>query len=102
MGEMYRARDTSLARDVAIKVLPTAFRRDPERLARFQWEAEVLASLDHPNIGHIRGIIKTEDSRALVLAPIEGSTLRQALWMCCNFEELAELGRRTCSYRDLR
>ena len=53
MGEVYRARDTTLKRDVALKVLPATFLRDPERMARFQREAEVLASLDHPNIGHI-------------------------------------------------
>jgi hypothetical protein len=60
---------------VALKVLPAAFLRDPERMARFQREAEVLASLDHPNIGHIHGIVDSEDSRALVLALIEGPTL---------------------------
>jgi eukaryotic-like serine/threonine-protein kinase len=53
MGEVYRARDTALKRDVALKVLPAAFVRDHERMARFQREAEVLASLDHPNIGPI-------------------------------------------------
>src|SRR5271170_2193901 len=75
MGEVYRARDTTLKRDVALKVLPTTFLRDPERMARFQREAEVLASLDHPNIGHIYGIVDSEDSRGLVLALIEGPTL---------------------------
>jgi len=55
MGEVYRARDTRLKRDVAFKVLPEAFARDPERMARFQREAEVLASLNHPNIAHIYG-----------------------------------------------
>ena len=53
MGEVYRARDTTLDRDVALKVLPDAFASDPDRLARFQREAQVLASLNHPNIGHI-------------------------------------------------
>jgi eukaryotic-like serine/threonine-protein kinase len=53
MGEVYRARDTKLKRDVALKILPEAFARDPGRLARFQREAEVLASLNHPNIAHI-------------------------------------------------
>jgi eukaryotic-like serine/threonine-protein kinase len=53
MGEVYRARDTTLKRDVALKLLPEAFARDPGRLARFQREAEVLASLNHPNIAHI-------------------------------------------------
>src|SRR5260221_10523000 len=75
MGEVYRARDTTLKREVALKVLPEAFARDPERMARFQREAEVLASLDHPNIGHIHGIVESEDSRGLVLALIEGPTL---------------------------
>src|SRR5271168_2770993 len=75
MGEVWKARDTTLKRDVALKVLPATFLRDPERMARFQREAEVLASLDHPNVGHIYGIADTEDSRALVLALIEGPTL---------------------------
>src|SRR6266566_5433302 len=75
MGEVYRARDTTLKRDVALKVLPAAFVRDQERMARFQREAEVLASLDHPNIGHIHGIAVTEDARGLVLALIDGPTL---------------------------
>jgi serine/threonine protein kinase len=56
MGEVYRARDTRLKRDVALKILPESFATDPERLARFQREAEVLASLNHPNIGAIYGI----------------------------------------------
>ena len=56
MGEVYRARDTTLDRDVAIKVLPGAFASDPDRLARFEREAKVLASLNHPNIGHIYGL----------------------------------------------
>src|SRR5580704_6665972 len=75
MGEVYRARDTTLKRDVALKVLPATFLCDRDRMARFQREAEVLASLDHPNIGHIHGIVDSEDSRALVLALIEGPTL---------------------------
>jgi serine/threonine-protein kinase len=75
MGEVYRARDTTLKRDVALKVLPAAFLRDPERMARFQREAEVLASLDHPNIGPIFGLVDSADSRALVLALVEGPTL---------------------------
>ena len=75
MGEVYRARDTQLKRDVALKVLPAAFASDPERLARFQREAELLASLDHPNIGHIHGIVHADRNWALVLALIEGPTL---------------------------
>jgi serine/threonine protein kinase len=79
MGEVYRARDTTLKRDVALKVLPATFLRDPERMARFQREAEVLASLDHPNVGHIYGIVDSADSRGLVLALIEGPTLEDRI-----------------------
>ncbi len=77
MGEVYQARDTKLDRDVALKVLPEAFSCDPERLARFEREARVLASLNHPNIGSIYGLEEAEGgtSRALVLELIEGPTL---------------------------
>ncbi len=75
MGEVYKARDTTLKREVALKVLPASFLRDPDRMGRFQREAEVLALLDHPNIGPIYGIIDSEDSRGLVLALIDGPTL---------------------------
>ena len=75
MGEVYRAVDTKLKRDVALKVLPARFLRDPERMARFQREAEVLASLDHQNIGPIYGMADSEDAHALVLALVEGPTL---------------------------
>jgi serine/threonine protein kinase len=71
MGEVYRARDTKLKRDVAIKVLPEAFAGDRERMARFQREAEVLASLNHPNIAHIHGL----EERALVMELVDGETL---------------------------
>ncbi len=71
MGEVYQARDTKLDRDVALKVLPEAFTSDPDRLARFEREAKVLASLNHPNIGTIYGLEEAEgacplssDSRA--------------------------------------
>ena len=63
MGEVYRARDTKLDRDVALKVLPQAFTDDPDRLARFEREAKVLASLNHPNIGHIYGLKKRKARR---------------------------------------
>ena len=66
MGEVYRARDTKLDRDVALKVLPEAFTSDPDRLARFEREAKVLASLNHPNIGHIYGLEESEGIQALV------------------------------------
>ena len=75
MGEVYRAHDTSLDRDVALKVLPETFLADPDRLARFQREAKVLASLNHPNIGHIYGLEAAGDGQALVLELIEGPTL---------------------------
>ena len=75
MGEVYRARDTTLDRDVAIKVLPDAFASDPERLARFEREAKVLASLNHPNIGAIHGLEEADGIRALVLELVEGPTL---------------------------
>ena len=70
MGEVYRARDTKLKRDVALKVLPETFARDPDRMARFQREAEVLASLNHPNIAHIYGV----EERALVMELVEGES----------------------------
>ena len=75
MGEVYKARDTTLKRDVALKVMPASFLPDTERMARFEREAEVLASLDHPNIGPIYGIVDSENTRGLVLALIEGRTL---------------------------
>src|SRR5215831_10318165 len=75
MGEVYRARDTKLGRDVAIQVLPEAFARDSDRMARFQREAKVLASLDHPNIASIYGLEDSDCTRALVMQLVEGSTL---------------------------
>ena len=75
MGEVYRARDTRLKRDVAIKILPEAFARDPERMARFQREAEVLASLNHPKIATIHGV----EDRALVMELVEGNPPRGPL-----------------------
>jgi serine/threonine protein kinase len=71
MGEVYRARDTKLDRDVALKVLPQAFTDDPDRLARFEREAKVLASLNHPNIGHIYGLEEAEEQWRPVLELIE-------------------------------
>ena len=75
MGEVYRARDTKLDRDVALKVLPEAFTSNPDRLARFEREAKVLASLNHPNIGSIYGLEDAEGTRALVLELVDGPTL---------------------------
>ena len=75
MGEVYQARDTKLDRDVALKVLPEAFTSDSDRLARFEREAKVLASLNHPNIGSIYGLEEADGVKALVLELIEGPTL---------------------------
>ena len=75
MGEVYRARDTKLNRDVAIKVLPDLFTNDPDRLARFEREAKVLASLNHSNIAAIYGLEDSGDVRALVMELVEGPTL---------------------------
>ena len=75
MGEVYQARDTKLDRDVALKVLPEAFTADPDRLARFEREAKVLASLNHPNIGSIYGLEEADGVKALVLELVEGPTL---------------------------
>jgi serine/threonine-protein kinase len=75
MGEVYRARDTKLKRDVAIKTLPDEFSHDPDRLSRFQREAEVLASLNHPNIAAIYDLEEADGARFLVLELVEGETL---------------------------
>ena len=75
MGQVYQATDTKLHREVALKVLPQAFTDDPDRLARFEREATVLASLNHPNIGHIYGLEEAEGQKALVLELVEGPTL---------------------------
>jgi serine/threonine protein kinase len=92
MGEVYRARDLKLKRDVALKVLPEAFSSDPGRMLRFQREAEVLASLNHPNIAHIYGV----EERALVMELVEGETLsgplpiETALWYARQIAEALE------------
>ena len=76
MGEVYRAKDTNLGRDVAIKVLPEAFAQDPERLARFEREAKTLASLNHPNIAIIHGLERAGGGvLAIVMELVEGPTL---------------------------
>ena len=75
MGEVYRARDSKLGRDVALKVLPEAFARDAARMARFQREAKVLASLNHPNIASIHGLEDSGNTHALVTELVEGPTL---------------------------
>ncbi len=79
MGEVYRARDTKLDRDVAVKVLPEAFANDEERLARFEREAKLLASLNHPNIASIYGLEESDGVGALVLELVEGPTLAERI-----------------------
>ena len=79
MGEVYRARDTKLHRDVALKILPERFAHAPDRLARFDREAKLLASLNHHNIGAIHGLEDVDGMRALVLELVEGPTLADRL-----------------------
>jgi serine/threonine-protein kinase len=75
MGEVYRAKDTKLGRDVAVKILPAALAQDPDRLARFEREAKVLAALNHPHIAQIYGL----EERALVMELVPGETLKGPL-----------------------
>ena len=79
MGQVYQATDTKLNRQVALKILPEAFATDPDRLARFQREAQVLASLNHPNIAAIHGLEDSEGTKALVLELVEGPTLAERI-----------------------
>src|SRR5690242_264476 len=105
MGAVYRATDTRLHREVAVKVLPDTFAGDPDRLARFQREAQVLASLNHPNIASIYGV----EDRAIVMELVEGSTpeaplpadeaLRVALQLACGLEYAHQKG---VVHRDLK
>src|SRR6476660_9529975 len=82
MGEVYLARDTKLNRDVALKILPSEFALDSDRLARFKREAQVLASLDHPNIGAIYGFEDADGVHALVLQLVDGPTLADRIAQC--------------------
>jgi serine/threonine protein kinase len=79
MGEVYRATDTTLGRQVAIKVLPEAFAQDAERLARFEREAKTLAALNHPHIAQIYGLERSSGVRALVMELVEGDDLSQRI-----------------------
>jgi len=87
MGEVYRAHDTRLDRDVAIKTLPEEFAADQDRLARFQREAKLLASLNHPNIAAIYGLEKFDNRHFLVLELVEGETLA-CPWRIPNYVEI--------------
>src|SRR5215831_18201711 len=79
MGEVYQATDTKLGRSVAIKVLPETFARDAERVARFEREARVLASLNHPNVAAIYGLEESGGRKFLVMELVEGETLASRL-----------------------
>ena len=79
MGQVFRARDTKLNRDVALKVLPDSFANDPDRLARFTREAQTLASLNHPTIAAIYGLEESDGVRALVMELVEGDDLSQRI-----------------------
>jgi eukaryotic-like serine/threonine-protein kinase len=79
MGEVYRARDPRLGRDVALKVLPQSVASDPEGMARFEREAQVLASLNHPNIASIYGLEESGGVQALVMELVEGPTLAERI-----------------------
>jgi eukaryotic-like serine/threonine-protein kinase len=97
MGEVYRARDTRLGREVALKVLPEAFARDAERLARFRREAQVLASLNHPNIAAIYGFEDSGSTHALVMELVEGPTLAEKIKTgVIPFDEALPMAKQIC------
>ena len=97
MGEVYRARDTKLKRDVAIKILPDEFLRDAGRVTRFQREAEVLASLNHPNIAATDDFQEANDARFLVLELVEGETLAERIQRGpLAAEEALEIAKHIC------
>src|SRR5438045_1382125 len=97
MGLVYRARDTKLGRDVALKILPDLFASDADRLARFQREAQVLASLNHPNIAAIYGLEDSGGVRALVLELVEGPTLADRIAQGpIPLEEAVPIARQIC------
>jgi serine/threonine protein kinase len=97
MGEVYRARDLKLKREVAIKILPDEFMRDAERVSRFQREAEVLASLNHPNIAAIFDLEEANGSRFLVLELVDGETVADRIARGpVPIEEALEFARQIC------
>src|SRR5262245_46314501 len=97
MGEVYRARDTKLKRDVAIKILPDEFSLDADRVSRFQREAEVLASLNHPNIAAIYDLQEAGTTRFLVLELVEGETLAERIQRgAMPVEEALDIAKHIC------
>jgi len=114
MGEVYRARDPRLGREVAVKVLPEAFSQDPARLARFDREARALAALNHPGIAAIHGIEEADSGRFLALELVEGETLaarlsrgplpvEEALAVCRQIAEALEVAHeKGLIHRDLK
>jgi serine/threonine-protein kinase len=97
MGEVYRARDTKLKRDVAIKILPDEFARDADRIARFQREAEVLASLSHQNIARIYDLQQSGEIQFLVMELVEGETLADLIKRGpLPIEEALQIGKSIC------
>jgi len=94
MGEVYRARDSKLGRDVAIKVLPSLFANDPDRLSRFAREARLLAAMNHPHIATIHGLEDVDGVRALVMELVEGPTLAETLEQSSRRQPAAGLLRR--------
>ena len=101
MGKVYRASDTNLKRSVAIKVLPDAFASDPDRLARFQREAEVLGRLNHSNIAQIYGLEESERARCIVMELVEGETLAQRLTRGpLSLDDVLSIGKQLCDALD--
>ena len=96
MGEVYRARDTKLKRDVAIKILPEEFSIDGDRVSRFQREAEVLASLNHPNIAAIYDLQEASGSRFLVLELVDGETLAERIERGILLDEAVYISKQIC------
>jgi serine/threonine protein kinase len=98
MGEVYRARDTKLHRDVALKILPEAFAADPERRARFEREARTLASLNHAHIAQIYGVEDSGTTHALVMELVEGPTLGDRIAQdAIALDEALSIARQTAS-----